>query len=270
MTDSWITLYPQWYVQERQALAKHYPRFQVYEPALKNGKLILFGELEVRPAGGTVKHPIVLEYPGATPFEKPMVTPLDSVPEVERTGKLKAPPAPRFFDQRHQMPGGQLCLFQRETRLPGGDIVSGLQSLARAEQWFLGHHTGHWPPDSAESELEMHFVPTRDVLVGESFFREDIVGHGRFYMVPDLRRSIDSANGQIDDAHPTIVTTLTRENGLIRVFDARTDVSNIFPWIKAEFWDPAKIAELETKGEEMQSCAPRLLVVAPCGTKAIP
>ena len=29
MTDSWLALYPQWYVAERQALARHYPQFKV-------------------------------------------------------------------------------------------------------------------------------------------------------------------------------------------------------------------------------------------------
>ena len=54
MTDSWLALYPQWYVAERQALARHYPQFKVYAPALDAGDLVLFGELEIRPPGGTV------------------------------------------------------------------------------------------------------------------------------------------------------------------------------------------------------------------------
>jgi integrative and conjugative element protein (TIGR02256 family) len=253
MTDSWIALYPQWYVSERQALARHYPHFSLYSPALDAGDLVLFGELEIRPPGGTVKHPVLLQYPAATPFEKPIVVPLKSLPELDPAGCFKAKPVHVFFDHRHQMFDGSLCLFQRETRIPGGDVVTGVQSLARAEQWFLGHHTGHWPPDSAESEIETHFPCPADVLIGDAFFRDDINGHGRFYMVPDLRRAIDSGHETITDIHPLIMTMLTTENGLIQVFDARTDVSSIFPWITAEYWDPTKIAEVEHKSESEQA-----------------
>jgi integrative and conjugative element protein (TIGR02256 family) len=253
MTDSWLALYPQWYVAERQALARHYPQFNVYAPALDACDLVLFGELEIRPPGGTVRHPVILQYPAAAPFEKPILFPLQSLPEVDPAGRFKAKPALAFFDHRHQMPDGQLCLFQREMRIPGGDIVTGDQCLARAEQWFLGHHTGHWPPDSADSELEAHFACPADVLIGESFFREDIEGQGRFYMVPDLRRAIDSDNDKLTDIHPLIMTMLTRENGLIQVYDARADVSNIFPWIKAESWDPSKIAKLDNETESAQA-----------------
>ena len=196
---------------------------------------------------------MILQYPAAAPFEKPIVFPLQSLPEVDPAGRFKGKPALAFFDHRHQMPDGQLCLFQREMRIPGGDIVTGVQCLARAEQWFLGHHTGHWPPDSADSELAAHFACPADVLIGESFFREDIEGQGRFYMVPDLRRAIDSDNDKLTDIHPLIMTMLTRENGLIQVYDARADVSNIFPWIKAEAWDPSKIAELDNETESAQA-----------------
>ena len=253
MTASWITLFPQWYAREREALARHYPQFEPLELALDDGKLLFFGELEVRPPGGTVKHAVILEYPEGTPFEKPVVTPLVAMPELDETGKFKAELNVRFFDHRHQMPRGQLCLFQRETRQEGGDIVTGVQSLARAEQWFLGHHTGHWPPDSGESELESHFLCVTNVLLGETFFREEIEGHGRFYMVPDLRRAVDIETDQFKDVYPTIVTTLTREGSLIQIFDARSDVSKIFPWIKADYWDPGKIAALEGQEEKKQA-----------------
>ena len=253
MTASWITLFPQWYVSEREALTRHYPHFTIIESELKRGRLVLFGELEVRPPGGTVKHPVILEYPEATPFEKPIVTPLVSLPELDETGKLKVKPVARFFDHRHQMPSGLICLFQREAKIAGGDVVTGVQSLARAEQWFLGHHTSHWPPDSAECELEQHFVCVTSVLLGETFYRHDIEGKGRFYMVPDLRRAVDAERQEIQDLHPYIVTTLSREDGVVQVFDARSDVSNIFPWIKADYWDPEKIAALEKQEDSKQS-----------------
>ena len=247
MRSSWITLFPRWYVAEREAIARHYPNFRILEPALEDGKLLYCGELEVRPPGGTVKHPVILEYPEAAPFEKPLITPIVALPEVDKSGRITTEPSIKFFDHRHQMPSGQLCSFQRETRLVGGDVVTGVQSLARAEQWFLGHHTGHWPPDSADCELEQHFTCVTNVLLGATFFRDEIEGRGRFYMVADLRRVGDSERNDIEDVYPTIVTMLTREDGLVQIFDARSDVSNIFPWITSENWDPQKVAELENQ-----------------------
>ncbi|MDE2508184.1 MAG: ThiF family adenylyltransferase, partial [Planctomycetota bacterium] len=250
MTASWITLFPHWYVAEREALGRHYPQFTLIDDELKHGRLVLFGGLEVRPPGGTVMYPVILEYPQATPFEKPNVIPIVSLPELDEAGQPKDKPSVRFFDHRHQMPQGQLCLFQRETRVAGGDVVTGIQSLDRAEKWFLGHHTGHWPPDSADCELEQHFQCATSVLLGETFYSDAIEGHGRFYMIPDLRRAVDAEARELKEVYPTIVTTLTQEDGFIRVFDARADLANIFPWIKADYWDPEKIAALENKEEE--------------------
>lgn len=250
MTSSWITLYPQWYIGERQGLSRHYPGFMVYEPELEKGKLILYGMLEVRPPGGTVGHPVLLEYPASTPFEKPVVLPLKALPEVDDQGKFKELLEPEFFDHRHQMPSGVLCLFQRETRtIVGGDVVTGVQALSRAERWFLGLHTGNWPPDSADSELEAHFKYATDVLLSETFFRDDIDGFGRFYMVPDLRRLQDS---QLKELCPMIVTALTEESLIVKMFDARDDLSRIYPWIKSDLWDLSKLAEMDVKSNEQR------------------
>ncbi len=147
------------------------------------------------------------------------------------------------------MPSGVLCLFQHEPRAtPGGDVVAGVQALDRAERWFLGHHTGHWPPDSAESELESHFSYATDALMADAYFADDLDGFGRFYMVPDLRRRIDSDS---DGICPMIITTLTEESGVVRLIDAREELSRIYPWIEADYWDPVKIEALEDSGADV-------------------
>ena len=66
--------------------------------------------------------------------------------------------------------------------------------LRRAEKWFIGHHTGRWPPDTAQSELESHFHAIADVLVAETFFQANIDGHGRMFFVPDHRRFWDATS----------------------------------------------------------------------------
>ena len=243
MPMSWINLYPQWYVEDRQRLAHHYPEFRVDESALGNGQLIYHGTLKVRPSGGTVRYPVMLYYPEGTPFMIPIVIPLVSLPEIGDDGVVKRTSEVRWFDHRHQMPDGALCLFQRDPRaVPGGDIVCGSDALRRAEQWLLGVHTGHWPPDSAESELESHFQHAADVLLSNVFFSPELEGFGRFFMVPDLRRLVES---DVKNACPMIVTAVTEESGIVKVRDAREDLSRIYPWIQLDAWSPEKIAEIE-------------------------
>lgn len=239
MDISWIALYPDWYVQERRRLATHYPEFRVDDCALANGDLIYYGELVVRPPGGARRHPIVMQYPEATPFKPPIVFPLESLPKLMTDGTVMERPRPRMFDHRHQMPDGTLCLFQRETRrIPAGDIVTGTAALKRAEQWFLGHHTDHWPPDCADSELEAHFLPVIDVLLGGVFYSPSISGWGRFAMVPDLRRAAESPG----ERPAWVVTALTEETGVKRVYSARDDLSSIYWWFAQDVWDPLRIA----------------------------
>ncbi|HOC43222.1 MAG TPA: ThiF family adenylyltransferase [Thermoanaerobaculales bacterium] len=246
MGRSWITLYPGWYVQERQRLARAYPTFQADERALQDGTLALYGELRIRPPGGRKRVPVVLCYPAATPYEKPIVTPLTQPATFTDVGQVGMRPPPRFFDRRHQMADGALCLFQRETRNPGGDIIDGVTSLQRAERWLLGLETGHFPRDAPDSELEQHFCPGGDVLLSRTFYRDDLGEQGRFYMVPDFYREYDSARPELS---AFIMTSLTVEGPVIQPIDARTDVALLYPWIQEQFWDPVALACTDYSGE---------------------
>ncbi len=236
MAGSWIIRHPDWYVQEREILARHYPQLKVDEEQLARGVLDLYGDLLVRPPGGAHRHAIQLQYPPGTPYEHPMVIPLQRLPAWNDegtgvTGSLQV----RYYSVRHQMPAGNLCLFQRDTRVrPGGDPLDAVAVLRRATHWFLGLHTGRWPPDTAESELESHFHPVGDVLVAITFFDSEMGARGRFYFVPDMRRLVDS---DYDAFPPRIITCATKEDGLIQTFDARAELSRLYPWINTEFWD---------------------------------
>jgi integrative and conjugative element protein (TIGR02256 family) len=160
-----------------------------------------------------------------------------ALPSWDESGSVTAEPDIAYFDHRHQMPGGNLCLFQRETRaIPGGDVLYGTDILRRAEQWFLGHHTGVWPPDTVESELEAHFERVSDVLVGEPFFTEDLDGFGRMFFVWDIRRRWE---GQHNDIGPLVLVGLTREDGIVRPIDARGVLARLYPWIDENVWELA-------------------------------
>ena len=181
--------------------------------------------------------------PGGYAIRAPDDIPVDTLPDLQSATLPKI--NPRFFDCRHQMPGGNLCLFQRETReRAGGDVLDIAQVLRRAEEWFMGLYTGLWPPDTVESELEPHFPHAADVLLAARFFASDVRGHGRFYMIPDLRRLMD-ASPDYNDACPMVITAMTEESGIIRTLDARDELSDIYPWIRADEWDPHKLAAVQ-------------------------
>jgi len=234
MDISWITLYPQYYVEERELLAEHYPDFKLDEKRLTHGQLVFYGELVVRPPGGAKRHPIILLYPEGFPYEHPCVIPIKAMPSWGSDGSIAAKPESEYFDHRHQMHAGNLCLFQRETRaIPGDDILRGIDILHRAELWFLGHHTGNWPPDTAESELEAHFERVTDVLIAEPFFSDDLDGFGRMFLVWDIRRRWEGHHKEIG---PLVFVGLTEEAGMIRARDGQSILSRLYPWITEDIW----------------------------------
>ena len=233
---SWIALHPEVYVSERRMLERHYPDLRVDEVGLAEGRLVVYGEIVVRPPGGSKTHPICLHYPSAFPFEYPIVIPLECNPDWDEHGGVKGRPQPKFLDHRHQMPRGNLCLFQRETRKPSAKMaLTGVDMLRRAEKYFLGHHTGHWPPDTAESELEAHFQQLDDVLVPSTFHKIDLSGLGRLFLVVDGSRLAMTPHGT---EVPFILTALTEESQkVIKTFDARNELMRLYPWMADAAWD---------------------------------
>lgn len=133
---SWISLYPQWFVAEQKAIARSYPGFRLDEGLLLKGALHYYGELVVRPSDGAKRFPVHLSFPDITPFGFPFVTPVAKLPLFDDEGIVAEHPDSVFFDRRHQMPGGGLCLFQQETRgTEGGECIAAVDVLKRAEAW---------------------------------------------------------------------------------------------------------------------------------------
>jgi integrative and conjugative element protein (TIGR02256 family) len=236
MSASWITLHPLHYVKERKMLERHYPGFKVDEARLAQGHLRLYGEIVVRPPGGPHRHTVRIDYPSGFPFELPVVTPLQAGPQWDEEGNATTDPLAEFLDHRHQMPGGSLCLFQKETRLPSDEaVLTGVDVLRRAGRYLLGHYTGHWPPDTADSELESHFLQAGDVLLPSSFYQMELGGFGRLFLVLDFGRV---AMSEARSDPPFIVTALTEESrAVIRPFDGRTELTRLYPWIGNAAWD---------------------------------
>lgn len=246
--NSWFANYPQWLVEEQRLISRKYPQFQIHQKLLKRGVLCYYGELIVRPPGGAKRHPVCIRYPSGTPFELPIVTPIEQLPQFV-DGEPQTLPCPKKFDLRHQMPSGALCLFQRETRaLEGGETLRITEVLRRAEKWFIGHHTGQWPPDSHESELEPHFKYFGEALLGDIFFSDRVRGHGQIFMVRDMRRIFHE--GSTEDP-PLIATVATSEqDGIISAIDARKGLEVICPWIGNEAWSVDGMQKLQADIQE--------------------
>lgn len=244
--SSWISHYPQWFVSEYQSVLKRYPHFRVHEGALHSGFLIFFGELVIRPPGGTKRQAVRLGFPAATPHVFPVVTPIKGMPEFDADGNITSDPEPVFFDQLHQLPGGGLCLFHQETRgAVGGESIRAVDVLKRAEKWFLGHFTGHWPPDSQRSELENHFYRSGDILLGDRLFDNDLTGWGEFYAARDVQKLFITRS---NDRTPLLITAIVdKGTGVATVQDARRGLSSVFPWLENDFWTPESLAELDDK-----------------------
>jgi integrative and conjugative element protein (TIGR02256 family) len=168
------------------------------------------------------------------------------MPTFNSSNVAESCPKPKWFDHRHQMPSGSLCLFQYETRTPeGGQAISITDVLRRAESWFLGHVTGRWPPDSKETELESHFFKVGfGILLGKTFYSDVLKGHGEFFAVKDVHRFYV---GRSQEEPPLIATAATVLTSVYKVVDAREDLSAIFPWIANNAWEPKAFVECQER-----------------------
>jgi len=168
------------------------------------------------------------------------------LPEWDSNGGIRGFPDPQMIDHRHQMHDGPLCLFQKESvAIPGGDFLSVLQILNRAEKYLLALDTNRWPPDTAESELESHFQKENCILIPSSFFDQNLTGCGRFFFVTDYLRYCKGHPGP-----PALVLTAwTSENRIVQYFEARGELSRVFPWIAEHAWNADKLAIAKDLGE---------------------
>ncbi|MBN8600333.1 MAG: ThiF family adenylyltransferase [Planctomycetes bacterium] len=249
---AWYTRHPQWFAAELAALKRNYPKFVLDEGSLLNGHVSVYGELVIRPQGGAKRFPVRVDFPSNSPYAFPVVTPLESMPTFDGNNAAISFPKARMFDHRHQMPAGSLCLFQYETRTTeGGEAISVIDVLNRAEAWFLGHITGRWPPDSKETELQAHFYRVGfGILLGKTFYSELLKGNGEFFAVKDVHRFYV---GRSQEEPPLIATSATVLTSVYQVVDSREDLQAIFPWISNDAWEPKKFVECQERQRQHKS-----------------
>jgi len=262
--EGWYTRHPQWFAAEIRALGRAYPQFRLDEGQLHQGNVVLYGELLVRPPGGSKRHAVRVIFPDNSPYAFPIVVPIEATPAFDQHGAAQTYPKPKMFDHRHQMSGGPLCLFQYETRVEdGGESISIVDVLRRAEAWFTGHATGRWPPDSRESELQSHFLRTEaGIILSRTFYSDRLNGHGEFFAVRDIHRLFV---GQSHYEAPLIMTAATKTTGIFEVIDARSDLEHIFPWLTNDAWDPEAFVKTQERQKKRNGKVDFGDVVRICG-----
>lgn len=86
-----------------------------------------------------------------------------------------------------------------------------------------------------------------EILLGNALYAEDINGFGQLFTARDVKRIVVNRSS---DLPPIIVVGLTKEAIVYSQYDARQELQNIFPWLGNQFWNPEKLADLESKHEQ--------------------
>jgi integrative and conjugative element protein (TIGR02256 family) len=239
MTDPWVSevkwfeLDPWALRREQSYLAKNFPDFKLDERALDRGVVRFFGTIKVRPKGGTKRYPVKLVYPDSMPYDVPVVVPLAGAAEWDEFGSLANEPGPKFYSFRHQMPTGGLCLFQGDPREDLADRPNVADVLRRAGRWFMGMSTGHWPPDTIDSELESHFEIGGDIVIEEkSFFDSRFSSRGRLSLVFDFARGHFKT-----EKYRFLLTCATIEGGVVTGQSASSKLREVFVQTGEHVWD---------------------------------
>lgn len=226
MSESWLVLYPEIAARERAQIARAYPTLEECRRAYESGRLAYHGELLVRGSGGTRRVPVALEYPSSFPYGSPLVIPLEGLPAVEPHEAWDR--RPKILDARHQMPRGELCLFEQDPFRSDHSLVTGVQALQRAERWFVDVERGTMTFDSVEAELDTHFEHGGDLLVAEEFYDERVGNAGR----------LAAALLAPDDIRRAVTVAITWKTGrTMAALDARQVVGRLFREFEGEEWD---------------------------------
>jgi integrative and conjugative element protein (TIGR02256 family) len=114
------------------------------------------------------KYPILVVYTDATPYRLPAIFPLNkplTKEQVDELAKLSFSDAiselkgdiEYYYELRHQNSSGELCVLERES-LDRGNTFYGIATiLQRVRDWYAGHITNNYPPDSEEVDFCSHF-----------------------------------------------------------------------------------------------------------------
>jgi len=156
----WFKKHPDYFRQESRELASNPNYKELFQE--RDEFFVSHGYIITR-LDTSRRHPILIVYPEGTPYQLPAVFPLkralshDEVKAVAGGQQIPADAIEYFYGLRHQNGGGNLCFVEWETFDEGG-VFFGIGSIIqRVTEWYKGHITGQFPPDSQEVEFCAHF-----------------------------------------------------------------------------------------------------------------
>lgn len=161
----WFKKHPQYLRDESTALSNDSNYKEIYQH--RDNLFISHGDILVR-LNKRYRYPILIVYTNATPFLLPAIFPLqrnlteDEIIELASLdiGQLISKVKPLvfyYYHLRHQNSSGELCVLERENLEDGNDFFGITTILKRVRDWYAGHTTGIYPPDSEEVDYCSHF-----------------------------------------------------------------------------------------------------------------
>jgi ThiF family len=161
----WFKKHHQFLIDESTALSNDNNYKELYQ--CRDNLFISHGNIIVR-LNKIHKYPILVVYTDATPYRLPAIFPLNKVftkEQVDELVKLSFSEIHSklkehiefYYELRHQNSSGELCTLERES-LDAGNTFYGISAiLQRVRDWYAGHTTCNYPPDSEEVDFCSHF-----------------------------------------------------------------------------------------------------------------
>ena len=161
----WFKKHHQFLIDESTALSNDDNYKELYQ--CRDNLFISHGNVIVR-LNKIHKFPILVVYTDATPYRLPAIFPLNKILTKEQVDEMAKLPFSElhsklkeyiefYYELRHQNSSGELCTLERES-LDSGNTFYGVSTiLQRVREWYAGHITGEYPPDSEEVDFCSHF-----------------------------------------------------------------------------------------------------------------
>lgn len=187
----WFKKHPEFLRAESAALSNDSNYKQIFQ--WRDNLFLSHGKIIVR-LDKTYRFPILIIYSDATPFRLPLIFPLSreisdqglkelaSLTLMEAIERIK--PAIKFYyNLRHQNSSGELCILESENLDNGGSFYGITTILQRTRDWYAGHITNQFPPDSEDVEFSSHFnfINNEIRLLYPERFLDDTLTEGDCY-----------------------------------------------------------------------------------------
>lgn len=180
----WFKRHQAFLIDESTALSNHNSYKEAFQ--CRDNLLISTGEIIIR-ANDIHKYPILILYTDATPYRLPVVFPLKEMLSREQVTELASfqlvdayvkikEHVEFYYALRHQNSTGELCTLERENLDTENGFYSVSEILNRVRDWFKGHVTGTYPPESEEIDFCAHFNFINEdtkIIYPESFIYND-------------------------------------------------------------------------------------------------